>query len=202
MARLPEPGGFEWVALFAADERLLRTLQARQGLHELAVQDAPHAHELPELERQSDSIFELRTAGPAGSRLLSGETQLFLGPGYLVSVRHRAPESHAPVPARLAAAPHLLAQGMGRVLHPILDFVVDHDAPVADHARRLAETIDALRETVVFACEAALLLGSRQHSDIQRHFAAWTAILAVPTAIAGIYGANFELVSETALAWG
>lgn len=269
-----EPGGFEWVGLFAPEERLLRALQTRYGLHELAVQDALHAHQLPKLERYGDSIFVvLRTAGLGGGQLLLGETHLFVGPGYLVSVRHGASESYAPVRARLEAAPHLLAHGVDRILHAILDFVVDHYAPVvdalgaevealeqeifshaltragidrihrlrgellrlrratapvadlcarllnldlpwlgadlhpyfrdvADHARRLTETIDALRETVGFAFEAALLLESRQHSDIQRRFAAWAAILAVPTAIAGIYGMNFEHMPELALEWG
>ena len=61
---------------------------------------------------------------------------------------------------------------------------------------RVNETIDGLREVLSFAFEAAHLLESSRQGEVSRKFAGWAAILAVPTAIAGIYGMNFEFMPE------
>jgi Mg2+ and Co2+ transporter CorA len=61
----------------------------------------------------------------------------------------------------------------------------------------VSEEIDALREVLAFAFEASLTAGQAQQTVIARRLAAWAAILAVPTAIAGIYGMNFEHMPET-----
>jgi len=61
---------------------------------------------------------------------------------------------------------------------------------------RAQEEIDALREVLAFAFEASLMTGQAQQTAITRKLAAWAAILAVPTAIAGIYGMNFEHMPE------
>ena len=67
---------------------------------------------------------------------------------------------------------------------------------VTDHVRRVQEEIDALREVLAFAFEASLMTGQAQQNTITRRLAAWAAILAVPTAIAGIYGMNFDVMPE------
>lgn len=67
---------------------------------------------------------------------------------------------------------------------------------VNDHLRRVQEEIDALRELLAFAFEASLMAGQAQQTDVARKLTAWAAILAVPTAIAGIYGMNFEHMPE------
>ena len=73
---------------------------------------------------------------------------------------------------------------------------------VTDHVRRVREEIDALREVLAFVFEASLMAGQAQQTVIARRLAAWAAILAVPTAIAGIYGMNFEHMPELHWAWG
>ena len=73
---------------------------------------------------------------------------------------------------------------------------------VTDHVRRVREEIDALREVLAFAFEASLMAGQAQQTVIARRLAAWAAILAVPTAIAGIYGMNFEHMPELKWAYG
>jgi magnesium transporter len=73
---------------------------------------------------------------------------------------------------------------------------------VTDHVRRVREEIDALREVLAFAFEASLMAGQAQQTEITRRLAAWAAILAVPTAIAGIYGMNFEHMPELKWAYG
>jgi magnesium transporter len=67
---------------------------------------------------------------------------------------------------------------------------------VSDHIRRVQEEIESLREVLAFAFETSLMTGQAQQTEITRKLAAWAAILAVPTAVAGIYGMNFEHMPE------
>jgi magnesium transporter len=73
---------------------------------------------------------------------------------------------------------------------------------VTDHILRVQEEIDSLREVLAFAFEASLMTGQAQQTAITRKLAAWAAILAVPTAIAGIYGMNFEHMPELKWRYG
>lgn len=77
-----------------------------------------------------------------------------------------------------------------------------HFRDVSDHLRRVAEQIDTLRETLAFAFEARHLTAQMQQTNISRQLAAWAGILAVPTAIAGIYGMNFENIPELKWEYG
>src|SRR3546814_8556538 len=61
---------------------------------------------------------------------------------------------------------------------------------------------DLLREALAFAFEASMMISQTQQNDITRRLAAWAAILAVPTAVAGIYGMNFEFMPELKTHWG
>jgi magnesium transporter len=67
---------------------------------------------------------------------------------------------------------------------------------VADRVLRANEFINSLREALAFAFEASLMIGQSQQTDTTRKLAAWAAILAVPTAVAGIYGMNFKYMPE------
>jgi magnesium transporter len=73
---------------------------------------------------------------------------------------------------------------------------------VSDHIWRVQEDIDSLREVLAFAFEASLMAGQAQQTAITRQLAAWAAILAVPTAVAGIYGMNFEHMPELKWTYG
>ncbi len=77
-----------------------------------------------------------------------------------------------------------------------------HFRDVRDHLRRAQERIDTLRETLAFAFEASLMNAQMAQTNISRRLAAWAAILAVPTAIAGIYGMNFEHMPELKWQYG
>ena len=87
-------------------------------------------------------------------------------------------------------------------LMPIDREMQPHFRDVTDHVRRVSEEIDALREVLAFAFEASLMAGQAQQTVIARRVAAWAAILAVPTAIAGIYGMNFDHMPELKWAYG
>jgi len=265
---LKVPDQFVWVGLHEPDEPLLRRIQAEFGLHDLAVEDALAAHQRPKLEEYGTGLFiVLRTAQLEAGRIVLGETHIFVGPRYVVSVRHGSSLSYAEVRARCESTPHLLRKGPGFVLYALMDFVVDHyfpivtvfeerldtteevifggqpdraaveqiydlkrdllvvkravsplvdvcnrlvrhDTPVIpedtqpyfrdvyDHVIRINETVDTLRELVTSALEAKLSLVSVNQSEITKKLAAWAAILAVPTMIAGIYGMNFEFMPE------
>lgn len=70
---------------------------------------------------------------------------------------------------------------------------------VAIHVNRLLEDLATLRDIASQTIEIGLLLESSRQSIVQRKFAAWAAILAFPTAVAGIYGMNFQNMPE--LTW-
>jgi len=67
---------------------------------------------------------------------------------------------------------------------------------------RVVEAVDSLRELLTSALEANALFASLRQNEDMRRFAGWAAILAVPTAIAGIYGMNFEDMPELKQPWG
>ena len=67
---------------------------------------------------------------------------------------------------------------------------------VTDHVRTVQEQIDSLREVLAFAFEASLLVGQAQETAVSKKLASWLAIIAVPTAVAGIYGMNFKNIPE------
>jgi len=73
---------------------------------------------------------------------------------------------------------------------------------VLDHVRRVETTVDGLREIMTSVFEASALLEQQRQGAITRQLAAWAAILAVPTAIAGIYGMNFENMPELRTTYG
>lgn len=67
---------------------------------------------------------------------------------------------------------------------------------VLDHLRRVEGTTATLREVLGQVFEVSNLLEQQRQGAITRQLAAWAAILAMPTAIAGIYGMNFEYMPE------
>jgi Mg2+ and Co2+ transporter CorA len=75
-------------------------------------------------------------------------------------------------------------------------------ANVTDHVRTVQERIDSLREVLAFAFEASLLVGQAQETAVSKKLASWLAIIAVPTAIAGIYGMNFKHMPELEWQYG
>ncbi|WP_374468570.1 magnesium/cobalt transporter CorA [Phenylobacterium sp.] len=73
---------------------------------------------------------------------------------------------------------------------------------VLDHVRRVSLRVEGLREVLSSVFEVAGLLEQQRQGAITRKLAAWAAILAVPTAIAGIYGMNFDNMPELHARYG
>ena len=268
---------FLWVGLYEPSEPLLAHIQQAFGLHDLAIEDAHQAHQRPKLEVYDTSMFVvLRTARLCKGdehRIEFGETHVFLGPRYVVTVRHGSLKSHVGLRARCEASPQLLAKGEGFVLHALMDFIVDQYFPILDalqeeldkleeqifsgtfvrsitarlyhlrrdllslkqavtplidvsarlsritsdlippdtrlyfqdvhdHVVRIAELIDNLQQLSHIALEANFALISVRQNDDTKRLAAWAAIIAVPTMIAGLYGMNFEFMPEIKWEYG
>ena len=262
------PGHTVWIGLLEPSLELLARVQTQLGLHDLAIEDAGKPHQRPKIEQYGDALFIVaRTAQLVEGRIDFGETHIFVGRGYVVSVRHGVSTSYAKVRQRCEACPSVLSNGEDYILYAIIDFIVDNYMPVVesihaevekmedkvlaetleqddvhrlymlrrdllrlrnaavplvevcrrlehndvrpveetmrplfrdvtDHVRRVEEEINSLREVLAFAFEASLMTGQAQQNAITRRLAAWAAILAVPTAIAGIYGMNFADMPE------
>jgi len=73
---------------------------------------------------------------------------------------------------------------------------------VLDHVRRVQTMVEGLLQVLTSVFEFSNLLEQQRTGAITRQLAAWAAILAVPTAIAGIYGMNFEHMPELKTEYG
>jgi len=139
-------GSFVWVGLHAPNQELLRTVQQRFNLHDLAIEDALLAHQRPKLEIYGDSVFiALRTAQLVDRKIQFGETHIFAGRGYVVTVRHGSTTAYREVRARCEGVPKMLAMGESFVVYSIIDFIVDNYFPVL---HGLETEADALEEEV------------------------------------------------------
>ena len=276
--KLEQAGDFVWIGLHEPNDATLALVQEQFGLHELAVEDALDPRHLPKMESYGDHLFVVaRTVHLEGTegaaRIAYGNTAIFVGRQFIITVRHGSDRGHAPIRKQLEATPWLLKQGPDYVLHAILDFIVDGyfdvidvveeqvlamedhaldsfldrgqtgrlftvrrdlfrltrilgpmedlanrfiniDLPqldknidpyfrdLADHVRRVNYRVAGLRDTLTSVIETSGLLEQQRQGAITRQLAAWAAILAVPTAIAGIYGMNFDIMPELRWEYG
>ncbi|MBI2509856.1 MAG: magnesium/cobalt transporter CorA [Betaproteobacteria bacterium] len=73
---------------------------------------------------------------------------------------------------------------------------------VADHLLRINQSIDSLRDMVTTAISVNLTLITVHESETVKRLAAYAALVAVPTMIAGVYGMNFKHMPELDWVWG
>ena len=130
---LKEPETFVWLGMHEPDMPLLRKVQEEFSLHDLAIEDAQNAHQRPKLEAYADSLFiVVETAQLVNDEVRFGETHLFVGKNFIVTIRHGSSVSYAPVRQKCETAPHRLGLGPGYALYSVIDFVVDNYQPVAE----------------------------------------------------------------------
>jgi magnesium transporter len=138
-----EDGAFVWVGLFEPTDDEFEAIRREFDLHPLAVEDSLKPHQRPKLERYGDCIFiVLHTAQLAGDDIDFGETHVFAGPRYVVTVRHGASLSYAPVRGRCESTPHLLRKGPAFSLYAIMDFVVDNYFPIVEAFEQRLEDLE------------------------------------------------------------
>ncbi|OGA51626.1 MAG: magnesium and cobalt transport protein CorA [Betaproteobacteria bacterium RIFCSPLOWO2_12_FULL_62_13] len=132
-----------WLGLHEPDEKLMKQVQEEFGLHDLAVEDAHRAHQRPKLETYGDSLFVvLHTAQLWEGDIHFGETHIFVGPRYVVTVRHGPSAPYTQVRTRCESTPELLAKGPGFVLYALMDFVVDHYMPIVESFEDELESLE------------------------------------------------------------
>ena len=137
---------FVWLGLREPNSALLDKIQQEFGLHELAVEDTRSAHQRPKLEGYGDSLFlVLQTAQIYRNVLQLGETHVFVGQRFIVTVRHGSPLSFTRVRERCESMPSNLAKGPGFALYALMDFIVDNYMPVVDG---LQERFERLEEDI------------------------------------------------------
>ena len=268
-------GAFVWLGLHEPTPDELDSVRREFKLHELAVEDALHAHQRPKLEVYDDTLFVvLKPARYVDSEEVveTGEIHIFVSKSFVVAVRHGEASALRDARKRLEQRHELLEAGPGGVLYAIVDKVVDDYEPVVeglaqdiqqieaqvfsdertnpaeriykmerevlefssavtpltpaidrlarghfdliderlheyfrdvhDHLLREGQRIDGFRDLLSSALHANLTqVAVRQNEDMRR-ITAWVAILAVPTAVAGIYGMNFENMPELKWTYG
>jgi len=270
-----KPGEYLWIGLYEPTTEEFEGLVRRFRLHPLAVEDALTAHQMPKIEVYGGELFIVaRTAQKADDdHILYGETHVFVGSRFVITIRHGSARGHTQLRAQLEASPLQLRHGADFILHGVLDFIVDGYVPiideiedsvlemeqraldsflsradlkrlfllrrellkfsrvlgpmeevanklqsldlpcidrevrpyfrdVADHVRRVSSRAAALRDILSSVFEVSNLLEQQRQGVITRKLAAWAAILATPTAVAGIYGMNFEHMPELRWVYG
>ncbi|OZV77886.1 magnesium and cobalt transport protein CorA [Micromonospora echinospora] len=276
-----QPHAFVWLGLHEPGLREMTGIAATYGLHELAVEDAVKAQQRPKLEQFGDvSFLVLRTARYCEHTELTetsevvetGQVMLFIGPDFLISVRHGDACRLAPVRADLESTRDLLLHGPWAVAYAVTDRVVDvylevadqieddldvleaevfdrqshgriqriyqmkrelvefkravvplqrpmmtltaqvnREVPkeirryfrdVQDHLSRTVEQVNSYDDLLNSILQARLAQVTVDQNNDMRKIAAWAAIAAVWTAIAGIYGMNFENMPELKMTYG
>lgn len=191
-----QPEGMAWIGLYRPQPHEVASLASEFQLHELAVEDAIVAHQRPKLERYGDTLFVvLRPARYVDEteEVEFGEIHVFVGPDFVLTVRHSEAPDFVAVRRRLESQPDLLRRGPESVLYAILDRVVDGYYPVV---AGLANDIDEI-EIEVFSGEPKV---SRRIYELSREVAEFlratrplTGILSALTAGFDKYGIDDEL---------
>lgn len=144
--------GFVWIGLHEPDEQQITGVAETFGLHELAVEDAVHAHQRPKLERYDNTLFMVlktvryvanETASANSEIVESGEVMAFVGRDFVVTVRHGKHAGLAKVRSQLEADAEHLALGPSAVLHGIADHVVDSYLEVTEAIQDDIDDIEA-----------------------------------------------------------
>jgi magnesium transporter len=139
-------GGFVWIGLHEPTEKEFAKVTQEFALHPLAVEDALKAHQRPKLEVYDDSLFLVLKPvvyEPESDAVSTGEVMVFLGDGFVVTVRHGVGSPLSAVRRRLEREPELLGKGPTAVLYAISDAVVDHYVEVATELQTDLEELEA-----------------------------------------------------------
>ncbi|MFY1674491.1 magnesium/cobalt transporter CorA [Plantactinospora sp. WMMB334] len=275
------PGAFVWLGVHEPSQPEMAGIAAAYGLHELAVEDAVKAEQRAKLERFGEvSFLVLRTVRyvrhgeltETSEVIETGQMMLFIGPNFVVTVRHGDACRLAPVRSELEARQEILRQGPWAVAYAVMDRVVDiylevtdqvgddldvleaevfarqahgriqriyqmkrelvefkravvplqrpmmtltaqvnREVPkeirkyfrdVQDHLARTVEQVNSYDDLLNSILQARLAQVTVDQNNDMRKIAAWAAIAAVWTAIAGIYGMNFDFMPETGWKYG
>jgi magnesium transporter len=140
------PDTFVWLDLHDADTTDLGVITEEFGLHPLAVEDAVNEHQRPKVDRYDDHLFLSAYAvalDSATGQLAASEIAAFITPRALITVRKDDGFDPGTLVGRWDAGPDLAAEGVGFLVHGLLDQIVDgHFAAV----QSLDDEIEALQD--------------------------------------------------------
>ena len=269
VASMTEEDDFIWIGVHEPSQLEFDEIGKALDLHPLAIEDAIRAHQRPKIEPYSDHLFVvLKTLWytEENDDVDTGEINAFLGPKYLVTVRHGHGQALASVRHQAEFQQELLGHGPAAAFYTIVDAVVDQYERVAadleidvdevetavfsttraansdriyrlkreilefrravipmrdplvkftegrfrevrpgampffrdvvDHLVRVSESIDSIDNLLDNALDAHMARLSVQQNDDMRKLAAYAAMFAGPTLIAGVYGMNFTHMPE------
>src|SRR5688572_15675572 len=146
--------GFVWIGLHEPDAEQIEGIAETFGLHELAVEDAVHAHQRPKLERYDNTLFMVfktvryvtnESPDSANEIVESGEIMVFLGKDFVITVRHGNHSGLSKLRHVLEDDAERLEVGPSAVMHAIADQVVDNYLEVTS---RIESDIDLLEERI------------------------------------------------------
>jgi magnesium transporter len=141
-----DDGAFVWIGLYEPTPSEFEAVRSEFDLHELAVEDAIKAHQRPKLEVYDDTLFVVLKPvryHDETDDIETGEILIFVGDGFLVTVRHGEATNLAEVRRTIEAQPERLRCGPEAVLHAIIDRVVDGYLPVAHALEQDIEEVEA-----------------------------------------------------------
>ena len=136
---------FVWVGLLEPTEDEMVKVADAFGLHRLAVEDAVRAHQRPKLEQYDDALFMvLKTIWyvDADDAVETGEIAVFVGPNYVVTVRHGEGADLAVTRRDLEEHTDVLGHGPYAVLYSVCDRVVDAYEEVASELENDVDEIE------------------------------------------------------------
>jgi len=137
---------FVWVGLHEPSEAELEDVAIAFGLHPLAVEDALNAHQRPKLERYEENVFLiLKTLWyvDATDQVETGEINVFIGPDFVVTVRHGEGGGLQEARKWLEGREHILANGPFAVVYAVCDQIVDHYELVANELEVDVDEVEA-----------------------------------------------------------
>jgi magnesium transporter len=143
-----QPDLMVWLDLCAPSAADLDMLREEFGLHELAIEDARNEHQRPKLDRYHDHLFMSAyavTTHPETAALETTELSVFITPNALITIRDDDRFTMDPVVERWDDSADLAKQGVGFLLHGLLDYLVDgHFAAVQELDERIEELEELL----------------------------------------------------------
>jgi magnesium transporter len=134
-----------WIGLHEPGMEEFDSVAREFELHELAVEDAVKAQQRPKLEIYGDTVFLVMktvTYIDETEDIETGQIMLFVGPHFLISVRHGAGADLHPVRLALEKRKELLTCGPSAGLHAIVDKVVDDYTPVVEGVEEDVEEVE------------------------------------------------------------
>ena len=265
-AEAQRDGGFIWVGIKDPDEGEFSQISRVFELHPLVAEDAIHAQQRPKIEDYGDQEFlVLKTLDyvEETSQVETGDLMFYIGPQFVLTVRHGEGANLAGVRNDIERDPAHLRLGPYSVVHAVLDRIIDlyqhisleleHDVSdiesrvfsnerssysqelyflkreviefrraadplrpitnqlardkqlgvpeeirlffrdIDDHLNRAADLVSSLDSLIASAIAVDMTQVQLQQNEDMRKISAWVALAAAPTAIAGIYGMNFEI---------